>query len=99
AGFEIGEAVENVAAVEIGPARHRASQEASVAGRRREVKDLLPCRQDAWANDVRKGLRQPGPEGEDESVGADGLSRRKPHLSQSGRIGGRRLDPALEIGA
>src|SRR4249919_401996 len=51
ASLEIGEAVENVAAVEVGPSGHRARQEAAVAGRRREIEDLLPRGQDSRADD------------------------------------------------
>ena len=44
AAFEVGKAVEDVAAVEVGPARHGAGQEAAVAGGRREIEDFLPGR-------------------------------------------------------
>ncbi len=44
ARFEVGEAVEDVAAVEIGPARHGAREEAAVAGRSGEIEDFLPRR-------------------------------------------------------
>ena len=75
AALEIGKAVEHVAAVEIGPARHGARQEAAIAGGRREIEHLLAGRLDPWADDVGKQLGQPRSEREDETVGANALAR------------------------
>ena len=57
AALEIGKAVENVAAVEVGPAGHRAGQKAAIAGRRREEEHFLPRRQDLRADHVGEELR------------------------------------------
>ena len=73
--LEVGEAVIDVAAVEIGPAGHRAGLEAPVAGGRREVEDFLPGGDDPAAEQVGKQLGQPRPEREDEPVGVDRARR------------------------
>src|SRR6476659_4157206 len=96
AAFEIGEAVEHVAVVEIGPAGHGTRREALVAGRRREKEDLLPGGDDPLADHVGEKLREPRTAGEDEAVGSDAIAIAERDCGK--RFAGRR-NRALHIGS
>ena len=99
AAFEIGKAVKDVAAVEIGPAGQPAGLVARVARRRREEEDLLPGREDAAAEQIGEDPAEPGPAGEDEAVGAQRLAGRERDVRQRPARPGRRRDLRLAIGA
>src|SRR5215467_1221560 len=75
ASLEIGEAVENVAAIEIGPARHRSLHEPAVSGWGGKVKDFLSRREDLGPDYIGEELRKPWPDGEHETIGAEMFAR------------------------
>ena len=86
AALEIGKAVENVAAVEVGPARHRPGQEAAVAGGRREEEDFLPRRQDLGPSRSGKNLGSHGPSANTKRSARDALARRERTSSRRRRV-------------
>ena len=97
APFEVGEAVEDVAAVEIGPAGHRGRQEAAVAGRRGEIEYLLAGRR-GCAGRSRRGTAwaATGPSANTNAVGLDPFARSPvADLVELCRRRARRCDGAL----
>src|SRR5690348_844375 len=73
--FKVRETVEDVAAVEVRPSRHGAGKEPAITGRRGEIEDLLPRRQDLWPDYFREELRQPRTGSEDKAVRGYALAR------------------------
>src|SRR6185312_6103051 len=96
--FKVGEAVEDVTAIEIGPPGHDSGRETAIARWRGEEEDFLPRRQDPRADDLWKQLGQPWPRGEYEPVGADALARREADCRQALLLIARRLNESLHVG-
>src|SRR6476469_4460682 len=96
ATFEIGETVEHVAVVEVGPTRHRAGRETRVASRRREEENLLAGGGDPLSNDVGEKLRKPLPGREDEAVRLNPAATAK---NEVGKAWARRLNQGFDVAA
>ena len=99
APLEIGEAVIDVAAVEIGPAGEAAHPEAVVSGRRREEEHFLAGREDAAAEQLGEDAGQPRTAGEDEAPAGDPLPAGGADLAQRTVAPARRRDRGLAVGA
>ena len=76
AALEVGKAVIQIAAVEVGPAGHRGAGETRVAGGRGEEEHLLPRGEDAVGEELGEELAEPRAEREHEAVGGEGVASR-----------------------
>src|SRR5438270_1351789 len=97
AALEIGEAVEDVAAIKVCPAGHRSGQEAAVAGRRSEEEDFLARRLDSRADHLGEKLGEPRARSEHEAIGGHPLARRKVNLLQPLAAAAGRPDRAFQV--